>query len=69
MPSYMRDFNERVGIVDNTTLVQGIISDLQKDGYFTQVFPQEDWTGFGPVILEPSTQVDILYTKPNAEAF
>lgn len=68
MPSYMRDFNERVGIVDNVTLVQGIVADLRKDGYLTQVFPQEDWTGLGPVILEPSTQVDFLYTKPNAEA-
>ena len=64
----MRSHYEKMGFIDNVSLMQSIIVDMTENGMFKKVFPAAAWDGTGPVILEPSTQVDVLFTPPNRDA-
>lgn len=65
MPTQIRDTRERIGFIDCASMAMSLVSDLLENNLFTQVFPATAWNGTGPVILEPTTQVDVLYTKPD----
>ena len=65
MSTLIRDSLERVGFTSNAVLMTAVVSDLLSKGLFVKVFPTGAWTGNGTVILEPTSQVDALYVKPN----